>query len=225
MVSKLAQSRATLFLIALTVGVATLIFIVPHGNSGASAAKGSSHRVVPVRGASHRTPHRVRSAHRAVVATPSASADQQAAFGVLAREATADDRPDAQLRGIAVHATDDGLDVTGARRLEQDASGTVWLIPGRGRLCLGEEPVNGGNLAMSMTCDSNAAAAAKGLAMSVGGEYVGVVPDGSSTITAVGSDGHDAQVSVTGNVYRISPGDYTVRFTDAAGAQQMHFGG
>lgn len=211
------RGRMALFLMALAAGVATLVFIIPRDGSVASATSPSRH---------HQVRHHSHGHQRARIAAASnASQTQRSAFAVLARAANAADQSNASVREIATHATDDGLDVSGARQLRQDSVGTVWLIPGNGRLCLGEEPANGGNLLMSMTCDTDAHVAARGLAMSIGGQYVGVAPDGVSEIAATDGAGSARQVAVTGNVYRLPAGQYTVRFSDDAGAQEMQFGG
>ena len=90
------------------------------------------------------------------------------------------------------------------------AAARTWILPGTSGVCI-QGPSAG--------CDSTQAALAGDFLFSTGDTYVGLAPDGNSTVTVTDANGTTSQVTVTGNVYVITGGEPTaITLRDSSGA-------
>jgi hypothetical protein len=69
------------------------------------------------------------------------------------------------------------------------------------------------------SCASTATALGGDMFDRIGQTYVGLAPDGNTTVTVTDSDGSTRQIPVTGNVYKVAGGDpSSITLRDASGA-------
>jgi len=173
----------------------------------------------------------VRENAAAAVANPSAVSRPARAKGLhsLARVATAVDSSSA-ITDMAQH--DPSIRLADVRRVAHDALGDVYLIPTtRGEICLGIAPTSkwpalgaGSTVdaplpSLSMTCMAAADAMTHGIAGGLRGRYVGVAPDGVTSVRETSDSGSSVGLPLVNGVYHIDLGAKSVEF-DVDGAKE-----
>lgn len=164
---------------------------------------------------------------------PSGTLALDSAFVVLRRPAKVNDRlPSSELRFLREHSHAFlmfSLDTARARRVVATAGATVWLVPGPREACLvgfvGRPIADGGQGAsFPVGCSAAHTAESYGMIGTFGELVAGVLPNGSSKVTAVARDGHTTKLQLTAGAfafhYRRQDLPLNVDYTDPAGARQ-----
>jgi hypothetical protein len=223
----LAPTRTRLIaLAAVAAMLAATALVLTHGN-GSSAHAGTVTKLPPPasRGKTiHKSGYYYTAARKSDPKAPRSAngapraraADVRAAFSVLARPQTAEERGDFDIQQLVKDRPNAQLD--GARAL--NAAHTVWIIPtDDGQLCIGMK-LSGGPTFTS-ACGPAATALSNGLAMTHGDGKLALLPDAARAgqYTAKG-----AKTAVTENVgsnYLWLPDGGALTFTDASGTHTL----
>jgi len=183
---------------------------------------------LPSAGSAQSAPTEQRSVVRAETVAPGLSA----AFGVLRRSVSAGDAlPATFLAREAANPTDvlqglAGANPSLARRAQGLPSGSAWIVPGNGMICIATA-LPGTVQVGATSCTVSDAAAAGRLALSArssqqGWQWVvGLTPDNVAQVSVIRADGTTQTVDVHDNVYAsmfTGPPATSVRFTDGSGA-------
>ena len=129
-------------------------------------------------------------------AVPGSTADAGAVFSAL--RAAPDDADRANGAMVALGREQPWLKVSGSRQVGSSALGPVWLSPtSDGRVCLTVETASG----PAMTCDTLSRARTIGVVLEADGQFVGVVPDGTTEATLAFADGTAKRLEISGGVF------------------------
>jgi hypothetical protein len=137
-----------------------------------------------------------------------ATAEQQAAFGVLRRAPGADDGDNRLVRRLA-GAAQIGMDADAARVVGRVDGLRVWLVPAQGALCLALEDDRDDSI--GITCEPTADVVSRGTTIGDGHRVFGLVPDGVPTVVVHAEGGRSATVGVgSDGLYTLGEGHVAV---------------
>lgn len=114
------------------------------------------------------------------------------AFPVFARARdSADSLGASELTAVAADAEEHGANPALSRMVLNSASAKAWLLPGAGYLCMVVDlPANSSTMAVTSTsCSADTSADQHGMMLAAGTTVVGVLPSGSSNVSAMSTAG------------------------------------
>jgi hypothetical protein len=144
-----------------------------------------------------------------------ATAEQKAAFAVLASTQRTEDTDNGLVEDIAARSGV-GMDADGARVVGATAAGPIWLIPTNGGLCLGLADT--ADTSLGAACEPSGDVIARGMTVGDGTAVYGIVPDDTTGVSVTPTGGSASAVTLApGNVYTIPTDASVVTVTDAGG--------
>jgi hypothetical protein len=145
-----------------------------------------------------------------------ATAEQKAAFAVLASTQRTEDTDNGLVEDLA-ERSGVGMDADGARVVGATTTGPIWLIPTNGGLCLGLADTAGTTLGAA--CEPSGDVIARGMTVGDGTAVYGIVPDDTTAVSDTPTGGSPQTVALdAGNVYTIPTPASVVSVTDAGGS-------
>jgi hypothetical protein len=143
-----------------------------------------------------------------------ATAEQKAAFAVLASTQRTEDTDNGLVEDLAARSGV-GMDADGARVVGATAAGPIWLIPTNGGLCLGLADT--ADTSLGASCEPSGDVIARGMTVGDGTAVYGIVPDATTTVTDTPDGGSAQAVTVDGGGVYTIPVDPSVVAVDAPG--------